>query len=196
MDKKKVDKFQRLLRLDMIEKCDETELIYKNLDFVSNAYYSAEGIFPFWESAYALIVGQLLIAYVQTSWTNEWLRALLTFSGFIFSLLWYRLVSLTRLHAKFLDHTMKRLEFKLKQKYRKQDSEFYGESPIKEIYNSSLEDIIKSFDEYNWGLFAELWPEKKARRSTWYMRRLLPVALCFIWIVLFSHSLIQILFDP
>jgi hypothetical protein len=39
------------------------DLLYKNLEYISSAYSLAEGAFPFWEAAFALIIGQVLMAY-------------------------------------------------------------------------------------------------------------------------------------
>lgn len=172
-----------------LKDCDETNLLYKNLDFISKAYYSAEGIFPSWESAYALIVGQLLIAYFQMKWNAEnfFGRTILIITGLAFSFLWFRLVSLNRQHAKYLDHTMKHLEFKLIQKYRKSGLEFNTESSPKNF--SLCGNKIKYF-ELDYQLFGELWPFPKAWKSTWYYRRLLPLLLIFLWLCLMVQFLI------
>ena len=172
--------------------CNEISLLYKNLDFISKSYYSAEGIFPFWESAYALIVGQLLIAYFQMPLSDEsniFKKIILIISGIIFSLFWYRLVSMNRQHAKYLDKTMKHLEFRMNQEYEKNRSKFYGESKKQKIDEFKCENVITSF-QYNWNWFinAELFPKKDARISTWYFRRLLPLSLIILWIFLLLFS--------
>jgi hypothetical protein len=170
---------------------NRTNLLYKNLEFISNAYYSAEGIFPFWESAYALIVGQLLVAYFQRE--QSYNPVLIIFSGLVFSFLWYRLVTLNRQHAKYLDHTMKHLEFKLIQEYRKCGLEFYTESFPESLPGgfSSYGNKIKYF-KYEFGCFAELWPKKEALKSTWYFRRMLPLILFFLWLFLLVILLLNI----
>jgi len=171
-----------------LKKCDNIDLVYRNLEFISKAYYSAEGVFPFWESAYALIVGQLLIAYFQkeTSLINNFL---VISSGLIFSFFWYRLVSLNRQRAIYLAYTMKHLEFKLIQEYNKKKLKFYTESPPKNF--SSYGNKVKYF-ESNMGLFAELLPNRGAWKSTWYFRRILPLSLIFLWVTLLIILLINI----
>lgn len=167
---------------------EKIELLYRNLEFISKAYYSAEGVFPFWESAYALIVGQLLIAYFQKE-TNLISNFIMVGAGLIFSFFWYRLVSLNRQHAIYLDNTMKHLEFKLIQEYYKNELTFYTESPPENF--SSYGNKVKYF-KFNTGLFAELLPKGSARKSTWYFRRILPLSLIFLWVILLVLLLINI----
>jgi hypothetical protein len=58
--------------------------LYKNLEFALNAYTIAENVFPLWEAAFALIVGQILIV----------------------SAIWFILVSLNCLNAAYVDGEM------------------------------------------------------------------------------------------
>ena len=52
------------------------DLIYKNLEYVSRSYSTAEQVYPFWEAAFALIVGQLIVAYFNPDvciYQQKWL---------------------------------------------------------------------------------------------------------------------------
>lgn len=175
-----VDSLQRIK--DSKKECDEIELLYDNLEFISKAYYSAEGIFPFWESAFALIVGQILLAYFEKGQHNP----ILILCGLIFSFFWFRLVSLNRQHAKYLAYTMKSLEFKLIQKYRKKGLKFYTESPPE---NFSLCENRVDFFRLNASSFAELRPTK-AWKSTWYFRRILPLSLILLWMCIIVYEVV------
>jgi hypothetical protein len=70
------------------------EQIYKNLEYVSHAYFQAEGVFPFWEAAFALIVGQLFLAYFDPNASNSQQRWLEAVIGCIITYIWFILVSL------------------------------------------------------------------------------------------------------
>jgi len=50
---------------------DKINLIYKNLQYISNTYNTSEQIFPIWEAAFALIVGQLMVAYFDPGICNN-----------------------------------------------------------------------------------------------------------------------------
>ncbi|VVB69187.1 Uncharacterised protein [uncultured archaeon] len=167
-------------------------LLYKNLEFISNAYYSAEGIFPFWESAFALIVGQIIIAHFAASNFGE--RAFLSFIGFIFSILWFKLVCVTRQHAKFLDNTMKNLESKLDDEYQKSKSKFFGESKKEKIDEFKNDEIIENFN-FNFSMLFEMRPKWEAWDSNWYIRRLLPFLLAIILLILVIVDLYFLLHD-
>ena len=59
---------------------------YKNLEFVSKAYSVAEGAFPLWEAVFALIVGQILIAFQLTCPHRSKIRACFSRTHFIYHL--------------------------------------------------------------------------------------------------------------
>jgi hypothetical protein len=88
----------------MIDKKD----IYKNLEFASKAYSVAEGAFPLWEAVFALVVGQLLIAYFSSHVHNDQ-KIGLAILGLILSTVWFILVGLNYLNAKFIDRKMLKL---------------------------------------------------------------------------------------
>jgi hypothetical protein len=99
------------------EKMDKIDLIYRNLEYNSNAYIAAENAFPFWESAYALIIGQLFIAYFQMPQLNIKMgyfydsnfdtHIFIVLFGLILSGLWFILVSL---NLQYANHMNKMIE--------------------------------------------------------------------------------------
>jgi len=96
------------------EKKQRMDLIYKNLEYVSNAYSTAEGGFPYWETIFAFIVGQILIAYftikvdqatginVVISEQKFWLEVV----GFGLSYIWFILVSLNLQNVLHMNRIM------------------------------------------------------------------------------------------
>lgn len=91
------------------------ELLYKNLEHISNAYFSGEQIFPLWEAIYALIVGQLLVAF----FTGTEYKELIAVAGLIFSLTWFMVVYLSYFHARNRTIKMEDLEGILESEYEK-----------------------------------------------------------------------------
>jgi len=77
--------------------------IYKNLEFVSKAYSVADGAFPLWEAVFALVVGQLLIAYFSP-YAHDDQKIGLAILGLILSVVWFILVSLN-LTSPIFRHT-------------------------------------------------------------------------------------------
>ena len=59
----------------------------KNLEFMAKAYSVAEGVFPLWEAVFALIVGQIFIAYFSTN-VDHWQKILIALLGLILSFTW------------------------------------------------------------------------------------------------------------
>jgi hypothetical protein len=184
---------------------DREERIYRILDFISNAYSTAENVFPFWEAAFALIIGQLLVAYFDPAYFNangtiELIdlrvfkihpQMLLSIIGCIISYIWFILVSLNYQNAAFMDDKLKRLktwidfEFEYSKDYKWQ-SEYLPDYPFVWPWPTS-----KERDE--WGIWNILIGHNKsetpleglikARRSTWLYRRILPAILLVIWTI-------------
>jgi hypothetical protein len=92
------------------------ELLYKNLEHITHANYSAEMAFPYWETLYALIIGQLIIAYFSNRYHPQlWLIPII---GFIFSLSWFLLVIMNHIHSLYRYKNIKNLEEKLEREYK------------------------------------------------------------------------------
>lgn len=136
---------------------DKQGMLYKNLNYISYAYYSSEGIFPFWESVYALIVGQLIIAYFAVGYDIG--KILIDFAGIIFSVCWYRIVNLSWKYSEDRVNKIKKIERELKEIYENNGLNFHEGSP-KPVQ------------------------EKGKLDSTWFYRRLLPRLLISFWLVL------------
>jgi hypothetical protein len=68
---------------------NEIGLIYKNLQYISQATYSAESVMLGWETIYALIEGQLIIAYFDKIQSNIIISA-----GLLFACMWLILVDM------------------------------------------------------------------------------------------------------
>ncbi len=94
------------------------DLLQKNLDHLSRSYSTLESIFPAWEAAFALITGQLFIAYFNNygalgntaisimgyMWST---RGFLAILGIMLSFLWFIMVSLNLQHAPMLDKNLR-----------------------------------------------------------------------------------------
>jgi hypothetical protein len=79
--------------------------LYRNLEFVSKAYSVAEGAFPLWEAVFALIEGQILIAYFSLHMHTDQ-KIGLAILGLIISIIWFMLVSLNYLNAAHINREM------------------------------------------------------------------------------------------
>jgi len=86
--------------LTLIDNETRINLLYKNLEHVSHAYFTAEGIFPYWETVFALIVGQLFIAYFQGIFPSQ--EILLIVFGIVLSFIWFILVSLNLQNVSYM----------------------------------------------------------------------------------------------
>jgi hypothetical protein len=166
--------------------------IYRNLEYVSKAYFSAEQVFPFWEAAFALIIGQIFIAYFNPQLCNSqkiWLASL----GAILSIIWFILVSLDYLNAAHMDRKMQGLcrryndileessgKDKADSTKGKQDSLFIWPWPnSKDKQKWTLKVILTGHlpDEENQVCIGDL------LKSTWFWRKILPLLLCIYWII-------------
>jgi hypothetical protein len=82
---------------------------YKNLEFASKAYSVAEGAFPLWEAVFALIVGQILIAYFSSHMHVDQ-KIGLAFLGLVLSTIWFILVSLNFLNAYHINKKLLKIQ--------------------------------------------------------------------------------------
>jgi hypothetical protein len=158
----------------MAEKEDQ---IYRNLEYVSKAYFAVEGIYPFWESAFALIVGQIFIAYFTSQACNDQ-KIGLVWLGLFLSFLWLILVSLNLQYANHIDTKMQKLRDCLRRcdpppsfiwPWREKED---GSSLGNTLYSLV---IGKKEEETTRQALANLpW-------STWFYRRFLPFVLVCFW---------------
>ena len=184
----------------MLDRDRQIELLYKNLEYVSAFQFASEGRYPYWESAFSLIIGQILIAYYGQGICSTQQLVLALF-GLILSLIWFIVVSLTLQNARYIDDRLKNLDGKLKSELSsygmRHEFEFIEPDPNRDVKNSwTLGNIfwgdqlgIKTYYEKEYyekgGAFKQL---KKLIRSTWFYRRMLPFILCLIWIYLIAAT--------
>lgn len=162
------------------KKNDRINLLYRNLEYNSNAYIAAETAFPFWESAYALIIGQLFIAYFQKLKLDLLIdpHMLIALLGLALSFFWFVLVSLNLQNSNYMDSKIQESHNLLR---RELNCIPAGISFI-EIYPLPIEKANWSTRDIFWGNKpGEKYNFKKMLKSTWFYRRLLPFILCFIW---------------
>lgn len=198
------------------EKKERIDLLYRNLEYNSHVYATAESAFPFWESAYALIIGQLFIAYFEYNFyllgaINEVLdnplgnysiyingRAFIAFFGLLLSVLWFILVSLNLKNANYMDLKLRESHELLRRELNCNASNV----GFIEIYPSK-------FEKDKWGFWDIFWgkkPDEKLNlnwlkvnlKSTWFYRRILPFVMIIVWIELYilaysDHTYIDIL---
>jgi hypothetical protein len=190
-----------------------TDLLYRNLDHVSSAYFTAEGVYPFWESVFALIVGQLFIAYFSQEvdllsplcvigpifWSCQALGMgwYLVGLGAIVSLIWFILVSLNQQYALHLVEQMEYMEGRLQSQLEKPSAQLteFTKPYLKSKENWPLGNIF-------WGTrtrskcttkeerrYAKIAWIKKLAKSTWFYRRILPFGLFLFWIRILNQLL-------
>jgi hypothetical protein len=144
------------------------ELLYKNLDHISNAYFSGEQIFPLWEAIYALIEGQLLVAFFTGC---EEYRGLIVIVGIIFSCTWFVVVYLSSFHSKNRTDKMEDLEDILGSECDRIRLKLPGNGNFK-FYKIKL-------SKQNKGGFL-----KGCLLSTWFWRKFVPILIIILWIYL------------
>jgi hypothetical protein len=168
--------------------------IYKNLDHAYEAYFQAEGFFPLWEAAFALIVGQIFVAYFDPD-ICKFQQNSLSAIGFIISLIWFLLVSLNLQNALHLAGRIKLLQNQFnKNNYLNQkliypwpdnkdtwtwDCIFWGTRPIK--------DLIDPISEKK-----RTWIAKNLK-STWFYRRILPLIAGLYWISIYNSYIFYLI---
>lgn len=162
------------------------DILYKNIDHASNAYFAVESVFPIWEAAFALIIGQLIVAYFDPD-ICIYQQKLLAAIGLIISIIWFILVSLNLQNALHIEGKVKDLHEQL-------DKSISGSFDTLKFVNPWPKDK----DHWTWGSIfwgtrqiADLRQpisEKKSKwaakaiKSTWFYRRMLPFILCLTWI--------------
>ena len=166
-------------------------ILYKNLEHASNAYFAVESVFPFWEAAFALIVGQLIVAYFNPD-ISIYQQQLLAFIGLVISLIWFILVSLNFQNASHMEGKIINLHQCLNDEINSNPfrrplliPHFINPWPIGDDKKKwTLRKIFlglrvdeKKFDR------------KKALKSTWFYRKVLPFILSVIWISLLAWQI-------
>lgn len=166
------------------------DLLYKNLEHVSNAYFAVESVFPFWEAAFALIVGQIIVTYFNLD-IHIYQQISLAIVGLIVSSIWLILVSLNYQNALHMDGKIRNLhdclDIELKGDYFSYLSvhEFIKPWPYDEDKKKwTLRKIFLGLGEYD-----ETFKIGKALKSTWFYRRVLPFILTVIWILLLAWQI-------
>jgi len=147
------------------------ELLYKNFDSISHAYFSGEQIFPLWEAVYALIEGQLLVAFFTANNGNG--KILIAFTGIIFSFIWFKVITLSFHYSRYRSENLLELEDILEKEYNKIRFKLPGNSNFK-FYK-----IVSK-------------PKKKGLRmylsTSWLWRRGTPVIIIVVWLILAAIS--------
>lgn len=90
--------------------------LYKNLDHISKAYLSTESVILAWEAIFALVVGQLFIAYIglHDIQRNESFGSLIVLIGFILSIFWFALFVKSQHYQRDRVNKMNKLEKSIK----------------------------------------------------------------------------------
>lgn len=86
----------------MVNNGRRVDLLYKNLEHAFTAYSAADGVFPYWEAAFSIIIGQIFIAYYGQGMCI-YQKTCLAVIGLILSLIWFVLVSLSLQNAIYME---------------------------------------------------------------------------------------------
>lgn len=165
---------------------DRIDLLYKNLEHVSEAYFAVEGVFPIWESVFALIIGQLFIAYFTSDGDATYQKIGLALLGVVLSYIWFILVSLNFQNSLHIGDRVADLQNLLADELKEENHsprfhEFIRPWPSdKQKENWTGWNIItgkRESEDFGDAVF-------KARKSTWLYRRVLPLILLIAWCVL------------
>lgn len=177
----------------------DIKILEKKLDRLMCAYSAAEGLFPAWEAAFALIIGQLLIACLGNYTSLQQISLLLPmvnrislliilmFLGLILSFFWLILVTLNLRYANILDTKIRACEEILGNAYQNKGK---SKEDIKAIISGSA---FIEYDDHP-GLWNTVIGCKKGENfkiacskmltSTWFYRRLLPLISVIIWLTI------------
>ena len=168
--------------------------LYKNLEYISRAYFSTESLFHGWEAIYALVIGQLFIAFFTKEETMMHQRLIIASVGFMFCFIWFILSSVSWQLSTYRFNVMKLLQKGIRDEY-KDTYEFFPESPLLGIEDIDcsyqLQNKIRCFDIKLRNVFDGLF-SRKALKATWFYRRVLPFILAIFW----SYLAIQAYKDP
>ena len=188
------------------EKKQRIDMIYRNLEHASSCYFEGDSVFPLWESAFALIIGQIFIAYFDRGICpiqETWLIRL----GAILSLIWFLLVSLNLQNAYYMERSVKKLQRQLNEEI-KIDPDFQYKEFIKPW--PSQEDKSKwTLSDIFWGTKPKGDCEEKPKendwfksrikwfriiiKSTWFYRRILSLILFLFWIYIDNSGIFLVI---
>ncbi|MGA2367678.1 MAG: hypothetical protein ABSF74_03770 [Dehalococcoidia bacterium] len=144
---------------------EEADRIYKALQLAQDQYFSGEQIFPLWESIYSVIVSGLFIVYVTLP-MYKWILHLFTcLMAMVFSIVWALIINRSASYSFARMKRMKYLESLLDNKY---PSLFDSQAYTEELVNG----------------------KKRWYRETWRIRRLVPVCLLTIWLILLVYTFV------
>lgn len=179
------------------------DLLYKNLEHVSGVYFAVESVFPLWEATFALIIGQLFIAYFDKGAIQY--QKSLAFLGFALSFFWLALVSLNLKNAQHMANQIEELHnhiadelsncptksLKFVKPWPKIEKKNWywlgnilsGRNPKQKEKSESKE---KKWKEQLAKIIDQLFDLSK---SSWLWRRMLPVILIISWSFLIWYAL-------
>jgi hypothetical protein len=164
--------------------------IYKNLEFASKAYSVAEGAFPLWEAVFALVVGQLLIAYFSSHVHNDQ-KIGLAILGLILSTVWFILVSLNYLNAEFIDGKMLKLRDCLNGLNACDTFNWPWPDKIDKKKWTPWIVLTGQLPEQERGSKSDSQLDKESQilKSTWIYRKALPAILILVWLCLVAWQI-------
>ena len=91
---------------------DDIDNLYKNLTHIANAYSATQTIILAWGAIFALVIGQLFIAYINLSDTQKKtnLGELIILMGFILSICWFAMSVISQRFQRDRIRKMTKLE--------------------------------------------------------------------------------------
>ena len=158
--------------------CDKINLLNENLKHIMHATYSVEPAMLGWETIYALIEGQLIIAYFGNN-KNQ----LIILAGLFFALSWVILVDMNHKHQIYRSKAIENLEAILKDYYKNADLGFYKQDICAE---QKLEWRLLWILPVKW--IPESMQIRRILTSTWTYRKLAPILLILFWILIYKFT--------
>ncbi len=169
---------------------DELEILYKNLDHISKAYLSTQSEIIAWEAIFALVVGQIFLAFIQLNDDQRtgMIGSVVIILGSIFSLIWFAVFPKTQHYQRDRVRKLKKLE----ERIRRIDPEFLGYShPDKDVGKIKAWHILKIIPvifSIIWIFLSIMYPNKQ---HTTYIITLGITVICFIAIWIFILCLYE-----
>jgi hypothetical protein len=145
---------------------NEAEWIYRALQLAQEQYFSGEQTFPLWESIHAVVISGLFVVYITLPANNLFLRIITCLIAIIFSIAWSAIINRSAIYS-----------------FARMDRVEYLENLLDEQYPglfNSREDTLKRVGE------KEQW---YSQLNSWRVRRIVPVCLLGIWLILLIYTL-------